>query len=135
MAAVIDLTVMSPFSQFKTPIPSGTVIDLTDEDLTFYGLDTYLLHGYSRKRTRPDDDSDDYVEEHSDEEDSVDEHSVEEDSLDDVLPAPKKPKWLHPISNTSSSTETDVADLDDPLQCISPLFDSSDDASTVVEDE
>jgi hypothetical protein len=34
MAAVIDLTVMSHFSYFETPIPSGTIIDLTDVDLT-----------------------------------------------------------------------------------------------------
>jgi hypothetical protein len=51
MAAVIDLTVMSHVSHFNTPIPSGTVIDLTAEDLHEV-TETCLNNSLGTKRTR-----------------------------------------------------------------------------------
>lgn len=56
MAAVIDLTVMSHFSHFNTPIPSGTVIDLTAEELHEV-TETCLNNLLGTKRARSTEDS------------------------------------------------------------------------------
>jgi len=84
MAAVIDLTVMS---HFNTPIPSGTVIDLTAEEL-HQVADACALKPLSNKRAR---------------------------STEDILPAKKKFqfKWLDAIPNISSDSEADDSDEDD----------------------
>ena len=82
MAAVIDLTVMS---HFNTPIPSGTVIDLTAEEL-HQVADACALKPLSNKRPC---------------------------STDSVLPAKKFKSRLDAFLNVSSDSEADDSDEDD----------------------
>ena len=110
MAAVIDLTVMS---HFNTPIPSGTVIDLTAEEL-HQVADACTLKPLTNKRAR---------------------------STEDILPAKKKFqfKLLDAIPNLSSDSEADdhsdedVSDLEDIEN--SSFLDYESDAESSVESD
>lgn len=106
MAAVIDLTVMSHFSHFNTPIPSGTVIDLTAEELHEV-TETCLNNSLGTKRAR---------------------------STESPLPAKKRSRldaFLDPNgsmedeeASSDNSVEDPMDDLQDCLVFDSDVFDS-----------